>query len=155
MIVVADSSPVNYLILIEEIEILTRLYGKVVIPRTVREELLRSQAPDMVRKWVNSPPAWIEVRAPETKPDDALSKLDAGERDAILLAAELTAEQLIVDDREGRRLAKQRGISVIGTLGVLKAASDLGFLDLRSVVERLQATSFFVSPEVLSSLFKN
>ena len=51
MIVVADTSPINYLILIGEIEILTKMYGRVVIPNAVREELLRHSAPEMVRNW--------------------------------------------------------------------------------------------------------
>jgi hypothetical protein len=55
-----------------------------------------------------------------------------------MLAAELRADQLIVDDREGRRLAEDRGITVIGTLGVLKEAATLGLLDLRACVARLQ-----------------
>jgi len=71
MIVVADSSPINYLILIQEIEILTKLYGKVVIPRTVCEELLRPQAPERVRAWISEAPPWIEVRTPGAAPDVA------------------------------------------------------------------------------------
>jgi predicted nucleic acid-binding protein len=81
-----------------------------------------------------------------------LAKLDPGERDAILLATELRADQLIVDDREGRKLALQRNIPVIGTLGVLKEAAALGLLDLCVAVERLQVTSFYVAPEVLKRL---
>ena len=69
-----------------------------------------------------------------------------------MLAAELRADQLIVDDREGRRLAEERGITVIGTLGVLKEAATLGLLDLRASVARLQTTTFYVAPEVLKSL---
>ena len=69
-----------------------------------------------------------------------------------MLAAELRADQLIVDDREGRRLAEERGITVIGPLGVLKEAATLGLLDLRACVARLQTTTFYVGPEVLKNL---
>ena len=62
MIVVADTSPINYLILIEEIDILPKIYGSVVIPHTVREELLRASAPQLVRSWVDHLPIWLEVR---------------------------------------------------------------------------------------------
>jgi predicted nucleic acid-binding protein len=65
MIVVADTSPINYLILIEEIDILTKMYGSVVIPHAVREELVRPSAPEPVRKWTRSSRhAWLEVRTP-------------------------------------------------------------------------------------------
>jgi len=69
----------------------------------VREELMRASAPQMVRAWVGHPPVWLEVPSPLAVPDSALAELDLGERDAITLAMELQAEQLIVDDREGRR----------------------------------------------------
>jgi predicted nucleic acid-binding protein len=155
MIVVADTSPINYLVLIEEIDILPKMYGRVVIPHTVREELLRASAPQLVRAWVDHAPVWLEVRSPFGVPDSALAKLDLGEREAITLATELQADQLIVDDREGRREAERRSIPVIGTLGVLREAATLRLLDIRVAVERLQATSFYVSPEVLATLLKD
>jgi predicted nucleic acid-binding protein len=155
MIVVADTSPINYLILIEEIEILTKIYGRVVIPRAVQEELLRPAAPEAVRSWMSRLPSWLEVRNPVIAPDPALVLLDPGERDAILLATQLHANQLIVDDRQGRQEARKRGIAVIGTLGVLREASTLGLLDLRTTVKRLAATSFHIAPEVLAGLLKD
>jgi len=155
MIVVADTSPINYLILIEEIEILTKMYGRVVIPRAVREELLRPSAPDMVRNWIGQQPIWLEVHTPVNAPDASLAMLDPGERDAIVLAGELRADQLIVDDRQGRHEAEKRGIPVIGTLGVMREAATLGLLDLRIAVKRLEATNFHVAPEVLTRLLKD
>src|ERR1700693_838012 len=146
MIVVADTSPINYLILIEEIEILTKMYGRVVIPRAVREELLRPSAPEMIRNWMSQPPTWLEVHTPMNAPDASLTALDAGERDAIVLAGELKADQLIVDDRQGRRAGEKRGIAVIGTLGVIREAAILGLLDLRPALKRLEATSFHIAP---------
>lgn len=155
MIVVADTSPINYLILIQEIDILPKMYGTVVIPQTVREELVRPSAPQLVRSWIDHVPIWLEVRSPLAVPDSSLAKLDVGERDAITLATELHADQIIVDEREGRRAAERRGIPVIGTLGVLRQAATLRLLDIRVAVERLQATSFYVAPEVLTSLLKD
>ena len=69
-----------------------------------------------------------------------------------MLATELRTDQLIVNDREWRKLAEERGTIVIGTLGVLKEAARLGLLDLRASVARLQTTTFYVRPEVLKSL---
>lgn len=155
MIVVADTSPINYLILIEEIDILTRMYGTVVIPHTVRNELLRPSAPEMVRNWIGQLPAWLEVRIPVNAPDTSLATLDPGECDAIMLVGELRADQLIVDDRQGRHEAEKRGIRVLGTLGVLREAAILDLLDLRAAVKRLQATSFYIAPEVLTRLLKD
>jgi predicted nucleic acid-binding protein len=155
MIVVADTSPIDYFILIEEIEILAKMYGKVVIPRAVREELLSPSAPELVRNWTNRPPAWLEVRTPVNAPDDSLAALDPGERDAILLAGELGADQLIVDDRQGRIEAEKRGIAVLGTLGVMREAANVGLLDLRIALKRLGTTTFYISPDVLSRLLED
>jgi predicted nucleic acid-binding protein len=99
-------------------------------------------------------PSWLEVRAPVNAPDALLAKLEPGERDAILLAGELRADRLIVDDREGRREAEKRGIVVLETLGVLQEAASLGLLDLRVAVKRLQGTSFYLAPEVLARLLR-
>jgi predicted nucleic acid-binding protein len=155
MIVVADTSAINYLILIGEIEILAKMYGTVVIPRAVREELLRPSAPEMVRNWTSRLPTWLEVHIPANAPDASLAALDPGERDAITLAGELNVVQLIVDDRKGRHEAERRGIAVIGTLGVIREAATLGLLDLPNAVKRLEATSFHVAPEILARLLKD
>jgi len=77
---------------------LPKMYGTVVIPRAVQEELLRPVAPEIVRAWIGGAPAWLEIRSPIDAPDSSLANLDPGERDAIMLATELCADQLIVDD---------------------------------------------------------
>jgi predicted nucleic acid-binding protein len=155
MIVIADTGPINYLILIGEIEILPALFHQVLVPPSVREELSRSRAPDVVRTWIGQPPLWLETRAPTRLPDVGLAHLDAGERDAILLAEELGADQIIIDEIRGRKEAKRRQLPYTGTLGVLAAAADLGLLDLRSAVNRLRETSFHITQDILDRLIEN
>jgi predicted nucleic acid-binding protein len=87
MIVVADTSPLNYLILIGEVERLPSLYRKILIPQAVHKELLRAQTPLTVRNWAASLPAWCEERSVTGPPDLGLDDLDLGEREAIQLAA--------------------------------------------------------------------
>jgi predicted nucleic acid-binding protein len=126
MIVVADTSPINYLILIGEIEVLPALFHQVMVTPSVCEELKRPHAPDAVRAWIAQPPAWLETRAPAKSPGPDLAHLDAGERDAILLAEELGADQIIIDEIRGRREAKRRELPYIGTLGVLLPGAKQG-----------------------------
>jgi predicted nucleic acid-binding protein len=87
MIVVADSGPLHYLILLEHIELLRRFYGQVLVPEPVAGELSAAAAPAVVRDWITKPPTWVEVRP---VPSDAVSMitddLDLGERAAIALA---------------------------------------------------------------------
>ena len=92
MIIVADTSPLNYLVLINEIGVLQKMYGHVVIPTAVRAELQCPPAPELVRLWISDPPSWLEVRTPIGASDASLNELDPGERDAILLAMELRAD---------------------------------------------------------------
>jgi predicted nucleic acid-binding protein len=128
MIVVADTSPLNYLILIEQIDILPALFGEVVVPRAVCDELLHIGAPEAVRRWMDQPPRWLEVRTPSKFIE--LGGLDRGENDAILIAEEIRAERLIMDDRRGHREARKRGIETIGTLALLELAAAAGYWTL-------------------------
>jgi predicted nucleic acid-binding protein len=67
MIIVSDTSPINYLVLIGEIEILRKLAGQVIIPQAVYRELQDPHTPQQVKDWIDSGPAWIEVRQAKMK----------------------------------------------------------------------------------------
>jgi predicted nucleic acid-binding protein len=154
MIVIADTTPLNYLVLIDRVEVLPRLYGRGLIPVAVWEEFQRPETPEAVRAWVARPPAWLGIRPVQRKPDLAVQNLGAGECEAITLAEELHADRLIMDDRAARRVATQRNLIVIGTLGVLVEAVQRGLIDFSDAISRLQQTSFYVSPEVLNPLLQ-
>jgi predicted nucleic acid-binding protein len=154
MIVVADTSPINYLVSINQIDVLPKLYGAVIIPQTVRDELSTDRAPEIVRRWIAAPPAWLQVRMPTMEPDAELiaAELDAGEFDAILLAQELSASELILDDMDGRKEAERRHIHAIGTLGVLRLAAKRRLLNLKDALTRLRATNFYIAQELFDRL---
>jgi len=132
--------------------VLPALYDRVVVPPSVCEELRRPQAPEAVRAWITQPSSWLEILSPGKSHDAELSRLDVGERDAILLAEELRADQLIIDEIRGRREAERRHLLCTGTLGVLAKASERGLLDLRTAVGRLRQTSFRVSDDILKRI---
>ena len=77
-----------------------------------------------------------------------------GEREAILLAQELKADELIIDELRGRQEAVLRQMRVTGTIGVLRAAAKLGLLDLRDALERLSRTNFRIDKEFLERLIR-
>lgn len=149
MIIIADTTPINYLVLIEQVEVLHKLYGSVMIPPAVLDELQSSATPAAVRDWIANHPTWLVVRQSSVPPDAELEKLGAGEAEAIALAQELKADALILDDRDGRRAARQRNLQVIGTLRLLSDAAERGMLDLPQTIQRLQQTSFRASTELL------
>ena len=123
MIVVADTSPLNYLIQIDCDHLLAKLYERIIfVPASVMQELGHAAAPVLVRAWLTNVPAWIEVCQSVAAPDLELADLDPGEQEAIQLAEEQNADLLLIDERKGRRRARERGLKTTGTLGVLLGA---------------------------------
>lgn len=150
-LVIADTSPINYLILIGHIDVLHSLFERVILPSVVRDEL--KDAPPQVRLWIADRPAWVEVRiTTDSLRDASLQDLDAGEEDAIALAVELHADLLLMDDREGVLAARRRGLTVTGTLGVLGLAARHGLLDLAEAFERIKRTNFRYRQDTMDAL---
>ena len=118
------------------------LFGHILIPHAVLKELQHPNAPAVARTWLADPPVWLEVRSLVGRPDAALAMLEAGEQEAIVLAQELQANILLVDDGKARDLAIQQGLRVVGTVGVLEQAATQGLIDLPEVLARLLATNF-------------
>ncbi|MDQ3132090.1 MAG: DUF3368 domain-containing protein [Acidobacteriota bacterium] len=152
MIVIADTSPLNYLILIGRADLLPTLFGRVLIPQVVFDELQAAGASAQVRDWTRNIPEWIEVKQTGLSANDSLDLLDAGERAAILLAQELSADLLLLDDKQARQAAVSVGIAITGTLGILDKAARENLIDLKTVVEELQKTSFRISDDLVRKL---
>jgi predicted nucleic acid-binding protein len=154
MIVVADTSPINYLTLIGHIDVLSRFYEQVLIPPTVLEELQDANAPGLVRAWAAQAPSWLEKRELLRAPDSGLNFLDRGEAEVIALAEQVKAARLIVDETLARGEAHRRNLSVIGTLGVLRNAARAGLLNLPDALVKLKETNFYVAEELIRSLLE-
>ncbi len=154
MIVVADTSPLNYLVLIDQPNLLPALFGTVLVPQAVARELQHTRTPEKVRQWMSSAPAWLQVRSIQTGPPASLLMLDIGEREAIQLAIEVGADAVLIDDAEGRSLAESFGLPVRGTLGILEHASRLGIVDLKQAFALLEQTNFRISPELREALLR-
>ncbi|MFB2838721.1 DUF3368 domain-containing protein [Floridanema evergladense] len=152
MIVVSDTSGICYLLLINQIEILPVLYNVVTIPQTVADELSALSSPPVVIKWIANPPDWLQIQAIEIVPTIELEKLDPGEREAILLAEQLKADLVILDDKAARRIAMERGLRIIGLLGILKDAARSGLVDLETSFAQLREVGFWVAPSLLERL---
>jgi predicted nucleic acid-binding protein len=155
VIVVADTSPLRYLILIEYVHVLPALYGHVVVPPAVIGELNQERTPDLVKTWLSNMPEWLRVRAPMQALAARQPALGAGEREAIALAAELSADALLMDDRDARQEARKLGVPVLGTLRVLADASEHGFADLSMAFERLRRTNFRASEPLMKRLLEH
>ena len=140
-LVIADTSPINYLLLIGHIDILPALFEKVILPAAVWDELGHPKAPLIVRNWVAAPPLWVDVRPSSPFQDASLEALDAGEAAAIALAIELHADLLLMDDEEGVIAARRKG--------VLSRAAQLRLLNLADAFERVKHTNFRFRQEIM------
>ena len=146
--IISNTTPINYLVLIDHIAVLHQLYTRVIIPQAVFGELQEEGTPAKVKAWVATHPEWLEVRTVSVPLDASLAFLDVGERAAIHLATELEAEALIIDEPAGREAAKRQGLRVIGTLRVLYDAAAAGLCDLAQAYEHLQHTTFRAHPNL-------
>ena len=152
ILIVADTGPINYLIQIGHIELLAQLVEKTVLPSSVQTELLHDAAPPAVRTWAANPPAWVEIRA--AKQTIEAKDISDADREAIALARELNASVLLMDDSQARRCAARLGVVTMGTLGLLEVAAARELISLRLVVEKLRATSCFLSEELIENVLR-
>jgi predicted nucleic acid-binding protein len=150
VIVVADSAPLHYLILLDLADLLPKLYGEVLIPSAVVSELSSGGTPAKVRGWLTAAPGWLRIEPVGSEYSSRVSDaLGTREREAIALAQILHADLLLIDDSDGRFEARRLGLRVTGTLGVLRVAAELGLIDVNAVVRSLRATNFYVDDNLI------
>ena len=155
MIVVSDTSPVLNLARIGRLRLLPLLYGQVLIPSAVFEELTASKqdlppAIDLVSEpWLIVASAKDAARVQKLR-----GHLDPGEAEAIVLAIERRADLLLVDERRGRSTATAAGITVTGLLGVVAKAKQAGLIDLAKPVldDLIKVARFWIGPDLYNEV---
>jgi len=152
-VIVADTGPLIAFLQIGRLDLLQQVMGTVIIPEAVYEELV-VQSQHKARAEVVKRNPWIQRRAVTGREALALlpSQLHPGEREAIILAQQLDA-QLLIDERRGRKIAREQGLAVFGSLRVLAEAKRLGLiLAAKPLVDSLRAAGYWID-EKLVSLF--
>jgi predicted nucleic acid-binding protein len=140
--VVSDSSPLNYLALLSDFDLLRQIYHTILIPPAVHHEVVESGADYAVCKAVQAALGdWISIaEAPDPAQVSVLRSaghLDLGESEAILVAEALGNAPILMDERRGVRCARSRGMVVIRTPLIYATAKVLGLVG--SVQEKLDA----------------
>ena len=139
MIVVSDTTPIISLLKLDHLHLLKDLFGQVVIPQTVYDELTVNPSfpleAEEVKRCDFISVGYASLNAAKVLGDE--TGLDAGESEAIVLAMECKAELLLMDERNGRCVAEQMGIAITGTIGILLRAFNEGMLQASDVRESL------------------
>jgi predicted nucleic acid-binding protein len=148
-IAVANTTPLIALAWLNHLELIPTLFGTLHIPQAVYDEIQNN--PAAVGASELKSPSWLKV----TPIQDTLAvsllldQLDAGESEAIVLARELQADLLLMDERRGRRRALQAGLNVVGTLGILIQARHQDLIGhLRPLLDQLQQLPFHISEQL-------
>lgn len=153
MIVVSDTSPITNLIQIGCLNMLNVVFGKIIIPQTVYNELCELAD----QKKILDDQDWISVIAAENRSviTQLEANLDKGEAEAIALAIELQSDFLIIDEIKGRTIAENMGIKIVGLLGTLLKAKELGHLsELKPKLEQLVKLGFRINPRLYEHVLK-
>lgn len=156
MIAVSNTSPLRYLVTIGHIELVPKLFRQVIIPQAVVDELTNRSTPPAVRHWMERRPDWLiaqTIAAPLAV--DLASQLDRGEAEAIQLALSVRPDSVLIDELLGRRAALHRGLSAIGTLGIVLLAFQNGLIsDPFEPVQLLLSARFRISSKLLTDFIR-
>jgi predicted nucleic acid-binding protein len=151
MIVVSDTSALSNLALVKHLWLLEAIYQTVIIPEIVESELAAANNPSISAilrlGWIQIKPLTNSQLANQLQQERGL---DAGEANAIALALELQADDLLIDERLGRQEAVRLGLSIIGILGVLLVAKQRSLIpQVQPVIDALlNQAGFRVSPQL-------
>jgi predicted nucleic acid-binding protein len=154
MIIVSDTSVITNLKQIGQLEILEKLFKRVIVPQKVSEELLRIEGRDLLFE-ENS---WLEVRETLNKPlyEKLLKIVDPGEAESIALALENKADLLLIDEKKGRKVAEEYGLAITGLVGILIDAKSKNYInDIKPILDELiYDIGFRVSPKLYHKVLK-
>ncbi|MBV7328159.1 DUF3368 domain-containing protein [Chloroflexi bacterium TSY] len=154
-IVVSNATPLIALAWLEQLDLLPTLFGTVHIPQAVSHEIQHN--PDAIGASELAAVSWLKVMPVQDTlaVNLLLDQLDVGESEAIVLAHELQAGRLLMDERRGRRRAIQAGLNVVGTLGILiQARRQNRTGPLRPILNRLRQLPFHMSEQLYQDVLR-
>jgi uncharacterized protein len=158
MIVLSDASPLINFAVIGYLDLLPKIFGRVVIPQTVFEEItVHGEGMTGAKEIQNAD--WVEVKSAtnQTLLLALRNQIDPGEAESIVLALELSADLLLMDERLGRRIAKEFQLAVTGTLGLLMDAKRFGHIpSVKPLLDKLiQTNGFRISQQLYDEVLQS
>ncbi|MFP4626458.1 MAG: DUF3368 domain-containing protein [Natronomonas sp.] len=145
-VVVSDTSPLLNLALIDRLDLLESQFSAVVAPEHVWNELTDGEEGlEELRTLRDEGVLSIDGLEEDELYVEIAHELDAGEAAAITYAIEHEADLTLLDEREGRRIARRHGLSVTGVIGILLRGEREGTVDLKVELDSLRAEGFWIS----------
>ena len=160
MIVVSDTTPLISLMKIGRLNLIEQLFGEVQIPGAVYEELVSNSEFQEEAQQIQGSPFIKRVVIEDGKAVELLRRvtgLDIGESEAIILSDASKAELLLMDENKGRQVAKQMGLHLMGTVGMLRAAHEgklLSYEEIQQCIEELRANGRHISDRLFRQLIE-
>lgn len=150
--VITNNTPLISLLLLGKLNLLSELFGEVLIPSAVLDEFLASD-PAIRRRAISDQPNLQVASLADPQKALAFVGLDSGESEVLALALERSARLVIVDERKARRYARRIQIPVTGTLGILLLAKEKGLLDsIAPPILALQQAGLYLHPSLVASV---
>ena len=153
--IIVNSTPLIALAKANKLEILKGMYGHIIIPEAVYKEV--TEKDDVAAQRIEAAREWIEVCKVDPNMDRRMykAKLHDGEVEVVLLAQEIGADAVIIDDGAARRTAEYLGLPLTGTLGVMIKAKQRGLLEaVMPVVQQMEQNGIFFSRELKERIRK-
>jgi predicted nucleic acid-binding protein len=155
-IAIVNTSPIVYLSSINQLSLIKKLFNEIYIPDAVKQEVLSGGRNSFGVKEIKTE-KWLKTKKIKNKlaKEYLLTEIDDGEAEVIILTEELKAGAIIMDDKLGRRVAKLRGIKVVGTLRILVAAKEKGLITaVKPLIEKLKENGFWLSNNVYKAILR-
>ncbi|MBQ9361510.1 MAG: DUF3368 domain-containing protein [Lachnospiraceae bacterium] len=148
-LVIVNSTPLIALASIGELDILKSVYGQITIPVAVFNEVTvkNGKVADAIKS-----ADWISVKEVQDSESKKMykAKLHAGEVEVMILAQEMDADVVIIDDNAAKKTAEYLGLNAVGTMAVLLKAKEIGSItEVSSFIGKIVADGFFISSEVI------
>jgi len=152
-LIIADAGPIFSLAIVDKLELLSKLFDQINIPRAVWEEITRQKNTKFHKKIVD----FFHDRVIDIQGFNELTFImDYGESEAVILYKELEANYLLIDDKKARRIAENYDMKCIGTIGLLSIAKEKGFIEnLRPLFQDFLKNKRYYALDILNKILSD
>ncbi len=152
--VITDTTPILSLLKINKLYLLRELYKQIIVPHAVFREIENGKQKPYYQNLMHTD--WIKIEYLKNPASlDFFIDLDAGEAEVLILAKEMNADLVILDEILGRRYAKQLGLNMTGTIGILLKSKEMGLINsINGLLTELSEKGTWFNPKLIKMALK-